>query len=315
MRLARTFCRVTFAAVLLASQPQALFAADWLEYVRNYDLNDFALGIATSVSESPYVGVSNSVFTYPYLTSFRSHMLTDDWLILADGDLGFRWIAESGWIYGAVGRLNTLGFGSDKSIELIGMEDRQWTIEIAPSIGYRGWPVQLQLQPYWEATGRHGGFNSEFLVSLPIQHSRGWITPQIRLSYKDEDYTGYYFGVTEAEALPARPEYSPGSATDIAARLHWGYQVSEKWLLSGNFGYEWLDSEISDSPIVDKDSLWSVNFGIAYNDSTFGGGLVIETTLRFHGRTQPNDRCGRSPCRFRRRSRACLRRGKVRRDL
>jgi outer membrane scaffolding protein for murein synthesis (MipA/OmpV family) len=267
--LAGKFCRVTFAAVLLASQPQTLFAADWLEYLRNYNLNDYALGIATTVSESPYIDTSESVFAYPYLTSFRSHMLTDDWLILADGDIGFRQVRESGWIFGAVGRLNTLGFGADKSIALAGMEDRQWTIEIAPSLGYRGWPVQLQLHPYWEATGRHSGFNSEFLVSLPIQHSRGWITPQIRLSYKDENYTGYYFGVTEAEALPNRPEYSPGAATDIAARLHWGYQISEKWLLSGHLDYEWLDSEISDIPIVDKDTLWSVNVGIAYNADIF----------------------------------------------
>lgn len=253
----------------MALLPQAVVAADWLDYIRNYDLNDYALGIATSVSESPYVGGSNSVFTYPYLTSFRSHMLTDDWLILADGDLGFRHISESGWIFGAVGRINTLGFGVDKSEALAGMEDREWSIEIAPSIGYRGWPLQLQLQPYWEATGRHGGFNTEFLASLPIEHSRGWITAQIRVSYKDEDYTGYFFGVTEEEALPVRPEYVPGASISIAARLHWGYQVSENWLLSGNFGYEWLDSEISDSPIVDKETLWSANIGIAYNADIF----------------------------------------------
>ncbi len=249
--------------------PQYVSAAAWLDYIRNYDLNDYALGVATTVTESPYVGASNSVFTYPYLTSFTSPMLTDDWLVLSDGDVGLRWIRESGWMFGVVGRINTLGFGVDESDELEGMDDRQWSIEIAPVIGYRGWPIQLELKPYWEATGRHSGFNTQFLVSLPIGHARGWITPQIRVSHFDESYTEYFFGVSPQEAAPGRPVYVPGAATNIAARLHWGYQISDKWLLSGRFGYEWLDSNISDSPIVDEESLWSTNIGIAYNANLF----------------------------------------------
>jgi outer membrane scaffolding protein for murein synthesis (MipA/OmpV family) len=267
--LRRVTCRGCFALISALLWPASLLADGWIDYIRNYDLNEYALGLSTTVSTNPYVGSADSVFAYPYLTTFTTNMLTDDWLVLSDGDVGFRRIGQSGWIFGAVGRINTLGFGTDKGEELAGMEDRQWAIEIAPTIGYRGWPVQLELKPYWEATGRHCGFNSDFLVSLPIEHARGWITPQIRLTYQDEKYTSYYFGVHENEVSAGRPLYEPGASTSISARLHWGYQVSEKWLLSGRFGYEWLGNEIADSPIVEEESLWSVNLGVAYNADIF----------------------------------------------
>ena len=85
----------------------------------------------------------------------------------------------------------------------------------------------------------------------------------------DETYANHYFQVSLDEAIPGRPVYAPGAATNIAAQITWGYQISEKWLLSGNVAYEKLDDGIANSPIVDKDSLWSGSFGIAYNANIF----------------------------------------------
>jgi hypothetical protein len=48
-----------------------------------------------------------------------------------------------------------------------------------------------------------------------------------------------------------------------------GYAITERWLLSVSANYEWLDSAISDSPVVGRDALWSTNVGIAYNNDIF----------------------------------------------
>ena len=87
--------------VLLLAMPAAQ-AGPILDYIRNYDLNDYALGVAYSVSESPYQGVDSSGFAYPYLTSFRHNAFTNDWLILTGGDAGVRWVNDAGWVLGAV---------------------------------------------------------------------------------------------------------------------------------------------------------------------------------------------------------------------
>ena len=80
-----------------------------LDHIRNYDLNDYALGLAYTVQESPYRGADSKGFAYAYLTSFRHSAFTDDWLLLTDGDVGARWVNDAGWVLGGVVRVRTEG--------------------------------------------------------------------------------------------------------------------------------------------------------------------------------------------------------------
>ena len=72
-------------------------AAGILDFIRDYDLNDYALGVSVLVSQSEYRGADTSVIPYPYLTSFQHQAFTDDWLILSDGDLGLRRVNDEGY--------------------------------------------------------------------------------------------------------------------------------------------------------------------------------------------------------------------------
>jgi len=244
-------------------------AGNVLDYIRNADLNDFALGLAYSQGQTPYLGGDKSSFAYPYLTSFRNPAFTDDWLVFSNGDLGARWTSEGGWVLGAVGRIQTLGTGDLAIEELIGFTPRHWTIEMAPLVGWRGWPIHLDYKLYKEISGRHGGLTSELRVSYPTEWDWGYLIPELAAIRQDENYTGYYFGVEPPEITPPQNAYSPGPALNYQARLTWGYAISDKWLLSGHITSEWLDPVISNSPIVDKDQLWSANIGLAYNADVF----------------------------------------------
>ena len=241
-----------------------------LDYIRAYDLNDYALGLAVSANQSPYTGGENSAFAYPFLTSFRDSAFTDDWFLISDGDVGFRWVNDAGWELGLVGRLQTQGLGNSTANELLGLNDRNWGIEIAPMIGFRRWPVHMNFKPYWEVLGRHGGMVSEFTLSLPSEFERGgYLVPSVEAIYRSEDYTNYYYGITGAEARPDRSEYAPGASLSYAVKIRWGYALTDRWLLSGNVGIEYLADEIRQSPIVDKDSTWSANLSLAYNSDIF----------------------------------------------
>ena len=100
-----------------------------LDYIRSYDLNDYAVGVAVTGAGNPYAGAENSTFAYPYLTTFRDSSLTNDWLLVRDGDIGLRWISNDGdWELGIVGRIQTLGLGNSDAPELDGINDREWTL-------------------------------------------------------------------------------------------------------------------------------------------------------------------------------------------
>jgi outer membrane scaffolding protein for murein synthesis (MipA/OmpV family) len=255
--------------VFLMLLAPAAHAWDVLDYIRNYDLNDYALGVSYSVSQSPYVGKSNNTIAYPYLTSFTNNAFTDDWLILSNGDVGFRWTNETGWVLGAVGRINTSGTGTDVIDDLVGIDSRKWAVEVAPLIGWRGWPVHLEFKQYYEVFADRGGPTGELMASFPVQMPWGWVIPSATLIHNSAEHNLYYYGVGDAETRPGRPAYVPGSSNNLELGLSIGYAITDKWLLSARVGYEWLDSAITDSPIVDRDALWSANVGIAYNNDIF----------------------------------------------
>jgi outer membrane scaffolding protein for murein synthesis (MipA/OmpV family) len=257
-----------FAGALLLAECAA--ASPVLDYIRDNDLNDYAFGVSVSAEKNPYIGAENGTIAYPYLTSFRDASGTDGWLIVSDGDLGLRWVSDSGdWELGAVGRVQTLGLGNSDAEELVGIADRRWTLEVGPVIGWRALPVHVRLKTYAEVSGRHDGMISHLGVWWPFESARGYIVPGAELVYQDSDYTAYYYSVSEAAAAPGRPAYTPGSATNVAARLRWGYALTPKWLLSGSLGYEFLDDPIKSSPIVDADGIWKARIGIAYNRDVF----------------------------------------------
>ena len=240
-----------------------------LDYIRNYDLNDYALGVAVTGEQNPYTGAGDSTYAYPFLTSFRDSAFTGDWLLIRDGDIGIRWVGDGDWELGIVGRVQTLGLGDSDAEELIGIVDREWTLEVGPTIGWRGWPVHINFKAYTEISDRHDGLISQLAFSLPMEWPRAYLVPSVELIHQNSDYVNYYYSVKPAAATPTRPTYSGDAATNLAVKARWGYALNEKWLLSGAVGLEFLDSAIKDSPIVDSDAIWSARIGLAYNTNVF----------------------------------------------
>ena len=261
--------RLLVSMLVLVLLPAVAEAGKWLDYLRKYDLNDYALGLAATTSENPYIGSRNSTYAYPYLTSFQHPAFTDGWLVVRDGGMALRKATAGGWEFAAAGRIQTLSFGNHDADELSGIEEPKWSIELGPAVGFRRWPVQLHLGAFIEPTNRHDGANSRFAVSYPIKFSRGYIVPEIAALYQDSKYTEYYYAVSPAAATPTRPEYHPGEAFNTKLKIVWGYELSEKWLLSGKLSLENLADSIQESPIVDSKQLWSVNIALAYNADIF----------------------------------------------
>jgi outer membrane protein len=264
---AKHYLLVAVTAMLLL--PEVAAAGKFLDYIRNYDLNDFALGVAISGQQNPYIGAKNSTIAYPYLTSFNDPAFTDDWLLIRGGNIGVRWVTNNDWELGVVTRIQTLGLGNSDADELIGIADKKWAIELGPTIGWRGWPVHFNFTAYTEVSGHHDGTTSELSISVPFKLPRGYIIPSFELYYRDSAYLDYYYGVTDDEVLPSRPAYSPSDEISPALMVRFGHELSPKWLLSGGLGVEYSGSEITDSPIVDRDYVWSARVGIAYNANIF----------------------------------------------
>jgi outer membrane scaffolding protein for murein synthesis (MipA/OmpV family) len=257
------------AVLFVTAAPADSLAGPVLDYIREYDLNNYALGLAVSNSQNPYLGASGSTIAYPYLTSFTHSAFTRNWLLIRGENVGLRFVTDRQWEFGLIGRVQTLGPGTDASSELDGIEDKSWALEAGPLIGWRGSPVHLQFRSYWEVPNRHSGTTSELEFSLPLQYRRGFFVPAVKLTHMSSGYTDYYFSVSESESTLSRPQYETGSATNVWAGFSLGYELSPRWLLKTSLGVEYLDDAIAASPIVQRDKQLSATVGLAYNADVF----------------------------------------------
>jgi hypothetical protein len=177
-----------YVGVVLTAAPIPLPAQDVFESVRRTDLNDYAFGVAVSVSGNPFVGAETSTIFYPYLTALQHPAFNKNWFTLRDGDVGVRYVTDNEWEFGINARVQTLGLGGTDNEEVIGLLERQWTIESGPMIGWRRLPVHLTLKSYWDLLDRHDGYTTEFAFSLPREFAWGYVVPSLEFRYLSEDY-------------------------------------------------------------------------------------------------------------------------------
>jgi outer membrane protein len=103
-----------------------------------------------------------------------------------------------------------------------------------------------------------------------LSWSRPWYTRSSELNltlgaeWKSHNLIGYYYGVLPEEAFAGRPEYDGASGTNTFIRLAARHKLGRHWNLVGMIEREFLSSAISNSPIVDQDSVDTFFAGLYY---------------------------------------------------
>jgi outer membrane protein len=210
------------------------------------------------VQTSPYTGVDARVLPAPVVA------YEGERLYVRSAIVGYRLVSENGLMIGPQVRPHIEGFKEDDSPLLRGMGDRNWSvdggvnIEAVTSVGLLGVSVVSDL------LGRYRGQEVEFryLIMLPVHGFH--LIPSGGVRWKSDNLVDYYYGVKPSEARPGRPAYEGEQAFDPFLRLVVRRKLTEHWSVFTDAQYEWLASEITNSPIVDKDYQLSVTAGVLY---------------------------------------------------
>ena len=249
----------------LAACCNVAMAEGGLEAFRQLDLNSYALGANLLMSSSPYAGIDDFVVVFPAPTSYGNAVSSDETFFVRDGDFGLRALFDNGWDVGGVLSVQTLGYGSGQSPALVGMSRRDWTIQGGISVGRHVGDFRFDLVAQTDLLGEHDGQEYEFKFARVFEFDNYYFMPQVDATYQTSALVDHYFGVTEAEAIPGRPQYSPGSAVTWGASLEWSWRWHRHWYVTAKAGIEWLPGEIKNSPVVDRETTWSTLLQVAYD--------------------------------------------------
>lgn len=111
------------------------------------------------------------------------------------------------------------------------------------------------------------GAHESLQAKLRYTHMRSEDTafrPYAELQWFSADITDYYTGVDTNEVTAARPAYEADAAFGLKAGFDLNYELAPRWELVTGLHVTTYDDAISDSPIVDKDTVWGTGIGLIY---------------------------------------------------
>tara|TARA_B100000902_G_C27245985_1_gene882620 strand:+ start:98 stop:844 length:747 start_codon:yes stop_codon:yes gene_type:complete len=83
--------------------------------------------------------------------------------------------------------------------------------------------------------------------------------------WQDSERSRYFYGVYNSEERSDRPEYITGDSNIYFVSLNSFYNIMGSLRLFGNLSVELLPSELIDSPIVGKRTLFNTVWGVGYS--------------------------------------------------
>jgi MipA family protein len=218
----------------------------------------FLLGPGVLVTVKPYKGMDSTIYPIPVVTAVSApfYFFIDT--------AGCRLFSDSNMTFDLIGKLRLDGYNADRSDDFDGMHDRNMTVDVGGEFGISGDWGNLYTRILTDALGRHDGQEFRVTYAKPFKFEKSKISPSVGFALLSSNLADYYYGVRDNEARPGRPAYNPGASVNWFVGLDANYQLNDDWTLLTSITYYWLDSNIRNSPIVDKDYMISIIAGAMY---------------------------------------------------
>ena len=224
--------------------------------------NLFLVGGGAVITQNPYKGIDTEVHGIPIIL-YKTERFS-----IFGPRMSYSLFEDEGWEISSLAEVRLEGYDESDSHFLQGMDDREWTLELGPSLSKTLAFGTLTADFAADILNEHQGY--EFRLSYSYDFSNIlnipalMLTPNIGVNYRSRQLNDYYYGVRASEVIAGRPEYDVGDSVGLMVGAGIYYILSENMSLMGMISFEWLGDEIKNSPIVDEDYLEAFLLGMIY---------------------------------------------------
>ena len=215
-------------------------------------------GISAVISTNPYIGESSQAVPIP-LFIYRNGPLE-----VSTNGLGYRLWEQGAFSVTAAARPRFSGLLNTDGPELDGI-DRTVTGDLALEARYdRGFAFAAG-SVRQEFTGEHDGQELRFRLGARVPlGGRAGLALAAGAAYQTSELSEYVYGVRAAEARPGRAAYDPGDVVIPFVSAVLRLPVSERATVTATVRTDFLPSDVTDSPIIEDDTLVSGILGISW---------------------------------------------------
>jgi outer membrane protein len=113
--------------------------------------------------------------------------------------------------------------------------------------------VELRVSYEHDLLDRISGGTARFQIEKSFQHSVFRFSPALGLHWTSSEIAQYDFGVPEDKATNERPAYALDDTISFEAGLGIFIDISRTWMMVMKVESEFLDRDVTNSPIVTDD--------------------------------------------------------------
>ena len=110
----------------------------------------------------------------------------------------------------------------------------------------------------------HKGTQAKLRYTFNPAPYQAALRPFVEGQWLSADMADYYVGVNASEASSSRPAYQAGSSLALKAGLTLEHALTPAITLVGGVNVTRYDSEITNSPVIDRGSVWGGYAGLTY---------------------------------------------------
>ncbi|MEM7739497.1 MAG: MipA/OmpV family protein [Pseudomonadota bacterium] len=262
---------ICLSMAALAAALVGTAAAQTQEEIERYkDMTIFAVGGSLAVNVEPYRGLEDEIQIIPVpFFIFNKGDLT-----VAGPNISYRFAKPTPTTTVSFeSRYRFQGYDASDSDFLTGMDDRDGTFELGGRLVHRIGRLRIQLQGMTDVSGTHDGFEAEARATFEVSNGRMIsLRPLGGIRFQSSNFVDYYYGVENDEATLARPFFEGEKTAVPFVGANMRMRLTRRVQLNGSFTMNLLPDDITESPIVDKDSRIGAFMGISYMFSGPGVG-------------------------------------------
>lgn len=154
----------------------------------------------------------------------------------------------------ATGRYRIGVYKEDESDFLKGMGDRKGTFMGGLAL-FAELPKGVDLKASYEhdILDKIGGGTARLQIAKSIQFSTFRFSPEIGFKWTSAKIANYDFGVPEEKATVERPAYDIDETVTVETGLGIFIDIAGNWMMVMKVAFEFLDGDVTNSPIVTDD--------------------------------------------------------------
>jgi outer membrane protein len=208
----------------------------------------WSLGLGVISSPKPYRGAEATLMPIPLLE------LSYGRFYVQGIRLGYKLVDGDALDLDVRARYRFAGYSPDDSPYLAGMAERQGSVDGGLALEWRRGRFAVTGSAFADLLGRSSGAEVGVDASWtqPFAGRKLLLTPSLGIEWQGAGLVDYYYGVRPNEAAPGRPAYEGEAMLTTRASLSLLWRASAHVAVLALLRADRLDSDVQDSPIVDR---------------------------------------------------------------